>query len=104
VIPGSFRKEITANGVARMLDAATRAVPSLRDARFVEAWSGLRPRSLDDQPIIGADRIDGLFWATGHFKMGILSTPATAEIVASLVQGGVSPFPITSLSPRRFAR
>lgn len=104
VIHGSFRKEVTANGVARMLEAATRAVPSLRDARFVEAWTGLRPHSLDDQPIIGADRIDGLYWATGHFKMGILSTPATADVVSSLIEGRSARLAISSLSPRRFER
>ena len=104
VIPGSFHKEVTANGVARMLAAAVRAVPSLRDACFVEAWTGLRPRSLDDQPIIGADRMAGLFWATGHFKMGILSTPATADVVAGLVEGKTPRLSITSMSPLRFER
>ncbi len=104
VIPGTFHKEITADGVARMLAAAVRAVPSLGGARFVEAWTGLRPKSLDDQPIVGADRVAGLFWATGHFKMGILSTPATAEVVSDLVEGRTPRLPITSMSPLRFER
>jgi len=104
IIHGSFRKEITADGVAKMLTAATRAIPSLRDARFLEAWTGLRPHSLDDQPIIGPDRIAGLYWATGHFTMGILSTPATADVVASVIEGRPPRVPINSMSPRRFER
>ncbi len=102
IIPGTFRKEITADGVARMLAAATRAIPCLGGARFLEAWTGLRPHSLDDQPVIGADRVAGLYWATGHFTMGILSTPATADIVASLIEGRPTRVPISSMSPRRF--
>jgi glycine oxidase len=102
IIPGSFRKEITADGVARMIAAATRAVPCLGQARFLDAWTGLRPHSLDDQPVIGADRIAGLYWATGHYTMGILSTPATAAVVADLIEGRPPRVPIRSLSPRRF--
>ncbi len=102
IIPGSFRKEITADGVARMIAAATRAVPCLSQARFLEAWAGLRPHSRDDQPVIGADRIVGLYWATGHFTMGILSTPATAAVVADLIEGRPPRVPISSMSPRRF--
>jgi glycine oxidase len=104
IIDGSFSREISANGVVRMLAAATSAIPALRDARFVEAWTGLRPHSLDDQPVIGQDSISGLYWATGHFTMGILSTPATADVVASLIEGRTPRVSISSMSPRRFAQ
>lgn len=103
VIHGSFRKEVTANGVAAMLAVASQAVPALREARFLEAWTGLRPHSADDQPVIGPDDV-GLYWATGHFKMGILSTPATAEVVTSMIEGRPPCVPVTSMSPRRFER
>lgn len=99
---GSFGKDLTAAGVARMLAAAVRAVPSLAGARFREAWTGLRPESLDQQPVIGADRITGLYWATGHYKMGILSTPATAAVMVSLIEGQPPGLPVGSLSPLRF--
>lgn len=104
IIHDTFRKELSANGVARMLAAASQAVPALRDARFLEGWTGLRPHSRDDQPVLGADRREGLFWATGHFTMGILSTPATADIVAGLVEGHAPRLAISSMSPRRFER
>jgi glycine oxidase len=102
VLDAGFDKELTAGGVAQMIAAACKIVPSLATARFLDAWTGLRPRTPDDQPIIGADRAAGLYWATGHFKMGILSTPATAEIVAALVEGREPPLPVDTLSPRRF--
>jgi glycine oxidase len=97
-----FSKELTADGVARMLAAAVRIAPELRQARFLEAWTGLRPRTPDEQPILGPDPVPGLYWATGHYKMGILSAPATAEVVVALVEGRQPPVPVDQLGPGRF--
>jgi glycine oxidase len=102
ILDCGFNKELTASGVARLIAAARAAVPSLERARYVEGWAGLRPRTPDDQPIIGADRISGLYWATGHFSMGILSTPATAEVVTALIERRAPPIPVDSLGPDRF--
>lgn len=99
-----FDKRLTAGGVAAMLACAVDAVPTLRDARFLDAWTGLRPRTPDQQPIIGPDPIAGLFWATGHYKMGILSAPATAEVVANLIEGRRPPVAVDQLGPERFDR
>jgi glycine oxidase len=94
---------LTADGVSRMIAAATEAVPCLAEARFLEAWTGLRPRTPDDQPIIGPDPVAGYFWATGHFKMGILSAPATAEVIVDLIQGKAPAASVDALGPGRFA-
>lgn len=97
-----YDKTLSADGVARMLDAAFTAVPALREARFQDAWTGLRPKTPDDEPIIGPDELPGLFWATGHYKMGILSAPATAEIVVAQVEGREPPVAVDQLGPGRF--
>jgi len=104
VIHGTFDRQVSVDGLTRLLTAATTAVPALRAARFVEAWTGLRPYTPDEQPILGPDEITGLYWATGHYKMGILSTPATAAVMADLIAGRSPRMPISSMSPRRFAR
>jgi glycine oxidase len=98
-----FNRLLTAAGVAAMLTAATALVPALGSARFLEAWTGLRPHSPDDQPLLGADHLAGLYWATGHYKTGIMAAPATAEAVADLIEGRAPRFPVDDLSPRRFA-
>jgi glycine oxidase len=77
-------------------------MPSLRDASLAETWAGLRPRSADELPIVGAGEPDGLYWATGHYGMGILSAPATAEAMAGLILQGSSPLPIDEFTPKRF--
>lgn len=99
-----FDKQLTAGGVAAMLACAVDAVPALRQARFLDAWTGLRPKTTDQQPVIGPDPIPGLFWATGHYKMGILSAPGTAEAVADLIEGRRPSVAVDQLGPERFAR
>jgi len=101
LIDNSFDKAVTVGGVASLVSAAVGAIPELTQARFADAWTGLRPRSRDDQPIIGSGEITGLFWATGHFKTGILSTVATADVVTAMIEGKPH-LSVASLSPRRF--
>jgi glycine oxidase len=96
-----FRKEVTAGAVAALLDAACRLVPSLRRARFTEAWSGLRPASRDALPILGASHLPGLFFAAGHFRNGILLAPATAVRVADAILEEAGE-PLAPFSPARF--
>lgn len=98
-----FDKALSADGVGRMLDAAFTAVPALRQARFESAWTGLRPKTPDDEPILGPDPdLPGLFWATGHYKMGILSAPATGAVLADLILGRTPSIPVDQLGVGRF--
>ncbi|HUE77071.1 MAG TPA: glycine oxidase ThiO [Longimicrobiales bacterium] len=76
----------TAGATARLLDAALRIAPSLENAAVEGFQVGLRPATPDGLPIIGADPdTAGLFFATGHFRNGILLAPETAEVIAAAV-------------------
>ena len=97
-------RDVTADAVARMLTSARRMLPSLGTARFASAWAGLRPLTPDREPILGPDRVEGLFWATGHLGMGILSAPATADLVADLIDNRPTAIPLDRFSPSRFER
>jgi len=97
-----FRNEVTAGAVERLLAAAARLCPEVASARFVTAWAGLRPGTPDGWPLLGSSAIEGLFFAAGHFRNGILLAPATARHLADLLTGR----PVPSLSPfsvERFA-
>ncbi len=93
-----FRKEVTAGAVRQLLDAAARLCPDISSARFVTAWAGLRPGTPDGWPILGESGVDGLFFATGHFRSGILLAPATARRLADRLTGPVSGHPGAGLS------
>lgn len=101
-----FRKEVTASAVARLIGAAIRVVPSLESAEFLTAWSGLRPATPDGLPVLGGSAVPGLFFATGHFRNGILLAPVTARTLADVLTGqstrDLSPFSVDRFagSPR----
>ena len=54
----------------------------------VEEWTGLRPMTYDDLPVIDrAGRFQNLFLATGHGMLGVTTAPATGKLVAELICG-----------------
>jgi glycine oxidase len=81
-----FEERATVTGVHDLLDAATDVLPSLWNADFVSVKVGLRPASSDGLPIVRAsERTPGLFFATGHYRNGILLAPLTAAQVAEMI-------------------
>jgi glycine oxidase len=98
-----FELGTTAEGMAHLAKTASRLLPSLAGLPFVRSWSGLRPMTPDGLPIIGRDPdMDGLIYATGHGRNGILLGPLTGDIVAQLVVSGASPIDISMCSVTRF--
>jgi glycine oxidase len=96
-----FRPHVTAGAVQRLLGIALRIVPALADAVVEGFQVGLRPASADGLPIIGPDpEVDGLFYATGHFRNGLLLAPETAERVTAMLMDGELPEP--AFDPARF--
>jgi len=77
---------------------AAELLPSLANeaaAPQVEAWAGLRPATTDSLPILDA-HTPSQFLAIGHFRNGILLAPATAAVMADLIEGKS---PATNLAP-----
>lgn len=86
-----FQKQVTVKGMSYLLSAATQIVPSLEECEIVEAWSGLRPDTIDHLPILGASGVNNLTLATGHFRNGILLAPMTAALIAETLINGRQP-------------
>ncbi|MGA8940476.1 MAG: FAD-dependent oxidoreductase [Acidobacteriaceae bacterium] len=89
---------------------AAKLVPALgptADAPMVESWAGLRPATPDLLPALGAcvgDRTHaGRFVASGHYRNGILLAPATAAVMADLIEGKAPSVDLAALSPLRFS-
>ena len=103
-----FDETITAGGMMALLDAAWRAVPAVEELPIEEIWVGHRPGSRDDAPILGPGPLDGLFYATGHHRNGILLAPVTADAMARLVldhvvEPVIRPFGLERFLPARAA-
>lgn len=102
VEPAGFDKSLNAYRVKRLQDAAARLIPQFAEAKIAEAWTGLRPGTPDNLPLLGETHTNGYYAATGHYRDGILLTPVTAEVMCSLILEGKSPLPLSRFSPRRF--
>ncbi len=99
-----FNADLTAGGVFSLLEGVWRALPGVEELPLDEMWVGFRPGSRDDAPVLGPGAIDGLVYATGHHRNGILLTPVTANAVADYILNGVvaesiRPFGIASFAP-----
>ncbi len=98
-----FDTRLTAGGLFSILRGAWEAVPGIYDLPIVETWTGLRPGSRDNAPILGKTPVEGLILATGHFRKGILLAPVTAREVASLVLTGQTSERLAPFQLARFA-
>jgi len=80
-----FDSSIDDEVVARFVDEANNLFPALVEYPLAETWAGFRPRSADGLPIIGwISPNSNVLVATGHFRNGILLTPITGQMVATL--------------------
>jgi glycine oxidase len=102
VEPAGFDKSLNTYRVKRLQDAAARLIPEFAEAKIAEAWTGLRPGTPDNLPMLGATHTSGYFAATGHYRDGILLAPVTAEVMCSLLLDGQTPVSLDRFSPRRF--
>jgi glycine oxidase len=82
-----FDTSVTAGAAFELLREASELVPGVSELVLDELTAGLRPATPDNLPVIGrAPGVDGLWWAVGHRRGGILLSPVTAQlIVAGLV-------------------
>jgi glycine oxidase len=92
----------TAGPVMRLIERAWEAVPSIYDLSIDEIVAGLRPGTRDHEPLIGESGMDGLVFATGHYRHGILLAPVTAYVVAGMILEGETPDYVLPFSPVRF--
>jgi len=97
-----YDTSLTAGGILTLLEAAWRVVPAVEELPIDEMWVGHRPGSRDDAPILGTGPIDGLIYATGHHRNGILLTPVTADAIAQLVLEGAADPAIRPFGIERF--
>jgi glycine oxidase len=101
-----FDTSVRSEDLRRLRVLAAELVPQIgseADAPMVEAWAGLRPATADFLPVLGPCERDGHFIASGHYRNGILLAPATAVVLADLVEGNESRLELDAFSVGRFS-
>ncbi len=98
-----FDKRVTEQGAAQIKSMAAEIAPQVAKLALVDSWAGFRPRAPDDLPVLGAStEVDGLYYATGHYRNGILLAPITGALMAEAIISKAIPPLISPFSPDRF--
>lgn len=98
-----FDEGATVAGVHDLLNHACELLPAAWSARFQGVRVGLRPATSDELPIIGRSSTQSrVFYATGHYRNGVLLAPFTAAAIADLVLDGRERPELTLTNPARF--
>jgi len=81
-----FNKRTTDDVKAALQAYAIETVPELKNAVIVKHWSGLRPGSIKGIPTISAhSRIKNLFINAGHYRNGLVTSPASAQLIQQII-------------------
>jgi glycine oxidase len=98
-----FDKRITDDGVAAIKSMALEIAPGISALSLIDSWAGFRPRAKDGLPVLGPSaQMEGLFYATGHYRNGILLAPITGKVIADAIVDGAMPAGLDAFSPNRF--
>lgn len=90
-----FDRDPTAGGIYELLRGVCELLPTVADIPVAEFRVGLRPGSHDNLPILGPCDVEGLLFATGHHRGGVLLAPVTAWALARTILDGEPPEAIT---------
>ncbi len=90
-----FDKHTTDAAAKTLGEFARKRLPALEGQRVVEHWCGLRPASASDVPFIGElGPFQGLYLASGHFRLGITLATGTARLMAEMMCGSELSLPV----------
>jgi len=97
-------RTITAGPIMELLHYAWEVVPLVYELEIAELQSGLRPASRDHCPVIGESDVAKLFYATGHYRNGILLAPLTAYALRDEIVYGKKRDDLSMFAPQRFLK
>jgi glycine oxidase len=84
-----FDRRVTEEGINTIKAMAREIAPAIVGLSLVSSWAGFRPHAKDGLPVLGpTEDIRGLFYATGHYRNGILLAPITGELIAGAIVDG----------------
>lgn len=71
-----------------LAESAADWCPALAGREPIAHWAGVRPGTSRSQPLIGrVSEGSRICLATGHFRNGLVSAPATGQLVAEILSG-----------------
>lgn len=97
-----FEKATTEHARKELLRFAVEMFPLLGQTELVYQWSGLRPGSPRNIPVIGSHQeFENLFINSGHFRYGVTMAPGSAKLLASQIFGESPAIPVAPYAASR---
>ena len=82
-----YSRNLNTRRCDHMVQLAHELFPSVLDFSKVRFWSGLRPSTPSNVPLIGRTRIRNLYLNTGHGTLGWTMGPGSGRVLADLISG-----------------
>src|SRR5690606_25409396 len=84
---GGYSRALNTARCEQMLRLARELFPSVLDFDNVRFWSGLRPATPSNVPLIGRTKISNLYLNTGHGTLGWTMGAGSGKALADLITG-----------------
>ncbi len=98
-----FSDTLNKKRLARLISGAKQYLNPGAGHPVIEEWTGLRPMTYDDLPIIDRSPFqDNLFIATGHGMLGLTLATGTGKSVSDMICKGKSQIDLSPFSLDRF--
>lgn len=98
-----FDAQLNEKRLGRLIKGANEYLETSTAETVIERWTGLRPMTHDDLPIIGRPAgLDNLTMATGHGMLGLTMATGTGKIITDLILKNKCEIDISAFSPERF--
>jgi len=98
-----FSNTLNKKRLSRLIKGAQDYLITRTGRPILEEWTGLRPMTYDDLPIIDRSPLqDNLYIATGHGMLGLTMATGTGKLVCDMVYEKESPIDMRPFSLSRF--
>ena len=91
-----FDKSVTTDARKKLLESAHKLLPALTEKTLVGHWTGLRPGSPENIPVISRHPVfDNLYLNSGHHRYGVTMAPGSAHLLSNMIMNTPQPFDVT---------
>lgn len=97
-----FDARTTAFGMRTLLEGAWEILPGIDELPIKETWTGFRPASRDNAPLLGRTSIPRLSVITGNYRNGIQQSPLSIDAATASILGEAMPEEALPFHPMRF--
>ncbi|WP_135078052.1 D-amino acid dehydrogenase [Terasakiella sp. SH-1] len=99
---GGYSTEMNEARARLILNKTMDLFPDCANPDDVEFWTGLRPKTPDSVPIMGACALDSLYLNTGHGTLGWTMSCGSAQIMADVISQKTPEISLSGLGLDRF--